>query len=138
MILAARQRAGFGAAWVVLIVVFAMGVLGIATGHLTNTGAALLGLGFAVFAFFMQRWRLRSLIELGLPPPGVELREVQPSSKDYAYLEGKLRRDKSFRFDLATTETPGPEWICSNCKQSNPASFDLCWKCNHRRDALTT
>ncbi len=21
------------------------------------------------------------------------------------------------------------EWVCSFCKESNPASFDLCWKC---------
>ena len=88
-----------------------------------------------MFALFMQRWRFRSLIELGLPPPGVELREVLPSAKEYAYFEGKDGRDKAFSFDLATTEDPGPEWICSNCKQPNPTSFDLCWKCNHRRAA---
>jgi hypothetical protein len=137
MILAARQRGGFAAFWAVLAVVFAIEMLAIATGHLTRTSVALIGLGLGVFALLMQRWRLRSLIELGLPPPGVELREVLPSAKEYAYLEGKDGRDKAFRFDPATTADPGPEWVCSNCKQPNPASFDLCWKCNHGRAART-
>jgi len=30
-------------------------------------------------------------------------------------------------FQNSTAE--GPEWICSSCNESNPASFDLCWNC---------
>ncbi len=138
MILAARQRGGYAAVWAVLAVVFAIEFLAIKTGHLTRTGMGLIGLGLLVFILFMQRWRLRSLIQLSLPPSGVDLREVLPSAKTYAYIEGKDGRDKAFRFDSATTEDPGPEWICSNCKHPNPASFELCWKCNHGRSARTS
>ena len=136
-ILAARQRRGFAAFWIVFAVVFAVQMLGIWTGHLARAGILLTTLGLGVFAVFMQRWRLKSLIELSLPPPDVELREVLPSAREYAYLEGKSGRTKPFQFDPSTTEDPGPEWICSNCKQPNPASFDLCWKCNHRGAART-
>jgi len=24
---------------------------------------------------------------------------------------------------------PSEEWICPACKESNPASFEVCWKC---------
>jgi hypothetical protein len=138
MVLAARQRGGFWIFWAVLAVVFVIEVVGIATGHVTRTSIGLVGLVLGVFALFMGRWRLKSLIELGLPPPGVELREVHPSARDYAYLEDKDGRDKAFQFDTTTKVEPGPEWICSNCKQPNPASFDLCWKCNHGRAGRTS
>jgi hypothetical protein len=137
-ILAARQQGGIAAFWIVFAVVFAMEMLGIVTGHLARAGMFLSTLGLGVFAVFMQRWRLRSLIELSLPPPGVELREMLPSAREYAYLEGKSGPTKAFQFDPATTEEPGPEWICSKCRQPNPASFDLCWKCNHQRAAPMT
>jgi hypothetical protein len=142
MILAARQRGGFGAFWVVVVAAFAtMVMIGQTTRQFSRTSVLLIESPFVVLlmvlALFMERWRLRSLIELSLPPPGVELREVHPSAKDYAYLEGRDERDKVFQFDAATTAVPGPEWICSNCKQSNPASFDLCWKCNHGRTVRT-
>jgi hypothetical protein len=137
-ILAAGQQGGFAAFWIVFSVVFALEIIGIATGHLTRAGMLLATLGLGVFQVFMQRWRLKSLIELSLPPPGVELREVVPTARTYAYLEGKRGRTKAFQFDPATTEDPGPEWICSNCKQPNPASFEFCWKCNHRRAAGST
>jgi hypothetical protein len=133
IILAARQRGGFGAFWVVLAVAFATIMIGQTTRRLSRTSVLLIELALVVLALFMQRWRLRSLIELSLPPPGVELREVHPSAKDYAYLEGRNGRDQELRFDPAMTEDLRPEWICANCEQSNPASFDFSWKCNHRQ-----
>jgi hypothetical protein len=136
-VLAARQRRGFAVFWAVLAVVTAIVMLGRATGRLSVISVALIELGLLVFVWFMRRWRVRSLIELSLPPPGVELREVRPSSKEYAYLEGKDGRDQAFRFDPAAKADQRPEWICGNCKQPNPASFDLCWKCNHGRPGRT-
>jgi hypothetical protein len=131
MVLAAHQRRGFAVFWVVFAIAFVF--LGIKTGLLTRVSVMPIVLGMAIFAALMNRWKLRSLIALSVPPPGVELREVHPSAKDYAYLEGKNGRDQELRFDTAMTEDSRPEWICANCEQSNPASFDLCWKCNHRR-----
>lgn len=29
----------------------------------------------------------------------------------------------------STTFDTGAEWICPACKESNPASFDICWNC---------
>ena len=137
-ILAARQRGGFAILWAVLAVVTAICLLGETTGRLSRISIALIELGFLLFAWFMRQWRVRSLIELSLPPPGVELREVRPSSKEYAYLEGKDGRDQAFRFDPAMKEDERPDWICGNCKQPNPASFDLCWKCNHGGPSWTS
>jgi hypothetical protein len=137
-VLAACQRAGMAVYWCVFSIVVALGLLGIATGHLTRPVMLLAAAVLGVFSVLMQRWRLKSLIELDLPPPGVELREVQPSAKEYEYLDGRGARDKVFRFNQASFEVTGPEWNCSNCKRSNPASFDVCWKCNHRRDRVTT
>jgi hypothetical protein len=136
-ILAVRQRRGFAAFWIVFAIVFPMELLGIWTGHVTRAGMLLTALGLGLLGACMQRWRLRSLIELSLPPPGVELREVFPTTREYAYLEGKSGRTKPFQFHTAIPENLGPEWSCSNCKQLNPASFDVCWKCNHRRATRT-
>jgi len=32
---------------------------------------------------------------------------------------------------LATIDnkTTAPPWICSHCKEQNPASFEVCWNC---------
>ena len=27
------------------------------------------------------------------------------------------------------TPSSSEEWLCSSCKESNPASFELCWNC---------
>lgn len=137
MVLAARQRRVLAAAWAVLALGFALVLLGITTGRLTRISVFLTVLGLAIFAVFMQRWKLRSLIKLSLPPLDVELREVHPSAKDYAYLEGRNGHDQELRIEPATTDDSQREWICSNCERSNPASFDLCWKCNHRQPGRT-
>jgi hypothetical protein len=120
MILAARQRPGMAVYWCVFAVVVALGLVGIATGHLTRPVMLVAAAGLGVYSVLMQRWRLKSLIELDVPPPGVELREIQPSAKEYDYLEGRGVRDKVFRVNQASAAVTGPEWICSNCKRSNP------------------
>src|ERR1700679_720321 len=137
MILAARQRGGDSAFWAVFAVVSAFVLLGITTGRLSRINVLLIESGLAVFAVCMQRWRLRSLIELSVPPPGVELREVLPSEKEYAYRDGKEGRDRAFRIDPATTDDHRPEWVCGNYNEPNPYSFDLFWKCNHGRPSWT-
>jgi hypothetical protein len=137
MVLVAHQRSGFAAFWVVFVIVFAFIFFAIKTNQLTRISMLPIVLGMGVFALLMNRWKLRSLIELTVPPPGVVLREVHPSAKDYAYLESNRGREQALRLDTALTEDSRPEWICSNCEQSNPASFDLCWKCNHRQPSRT-
>jgi hypothetical protein len=36
---------------------------------------------------------------------------------------------------LATidSKSDGPAWVCSNCREENPQSFDLCWNCATER-----
>ncbi len=135
MVLAAHQRRGFAAFWFVFVVVFTSVFAGIATKHLARVTMLPIAVAMAIFAVLMNRWKLRTLIELSVPPPGVALREVYPSAKEYAYLEGKAERGREFRIEASEAEDSRPEWICSNCKQPNPSSFDVCWKCNHRRPA---
>lgn len=36
-------------------------------------------------------------------------------------------------FQNATPE--GPEWSCTGCNETNPATFDLCWSCGAERAA---
>jgi hypothetical protein len=132
MVLAAHQRKGFGAFWAVFAIVFTFAFVGIMTKHLTRVTVLPIVVGMAIFAVLMSRWKIRSLIELSVPPSGVVLREVHSSAKDYAYLEGKDGRERELRIETPVAEDSRPEWICSNCKQSNPGSFDVCWKCNHR------
>ena len=128
-----RQRPGFAAFWAVLIIVGAIMLIGELTGRLSRASAGFITLGLLGFAVFMRRWRVGSLIELSVPSPGTHLREVLPSAREYAYLEGKDGRDKVFQPDPTATESQLPEWTCSNCGQSNPGSLGSCWKCNHGR-----
>ena len=133
LVLVAHQRRGFAVFWAVFTIVFAFVFVGIKTNQLTRVAVLPIVVGMGIFAVLMKRWKLRSLIELSVPPPGVVLREVHPSAKDYAYLEGKNGRVQVVRIETSVTEDSRPEWICSNCEQSNPASFEACWKCNHRQ-----
>ena len=37
------------------------------------------------------------------------------------------------REHFAAPSSLGAEWICPTCKESNPSSFDLCWRCQAPR-----
>lgn len=137
MVLAAHQRRGFAAFWVVFSIVFAFVFVGIKTNELTRIRLPTIVVSMVIFSLLMNRWKLRSLIELTVPPTGVVLSEVHPSAEDYAYLGGK-NREQELRIERSVTEDSRPEWICSHCEQSNPASFDACWKCNHRQPGRAT
>lgn len=28
-----------------------------------------------------------------------------------------------------TSKSDAPPWICSNCREENPSSFEVCWNC---------
>ena len=133
VILAVCQRPGFAVFWAVLVIVGAIILVGELMGRLSRASVGLITLGLLVFAVFMRRWRVGSLIELSVPPPGTKLREVLPSAREYAFLEGKDGRDKVFQPDPVATESELPAWTCSNCGQPNPGSLGVCWKCNHCR-----
>jgi hypothetical protein len=137
MILAARQRPGLALLWAIMATVLALMFFGQEAGRLSRTAIGVMGFGLMIIALFIRRWRLRS-IELSVPPPGVKLREVTPSAREYAYREGRHRRDKAFEPDPTRTGEELPEWVCPNCKQSNPSGFDVCWKCNHGRPESRT
>lgn len=137
IILAVRQRPGLAIFWGVLFVVSAILLTGQVNDWFSRTEVAVMQLGLVVFALLMFRWKVRSLIELRVPPPGVDLREVTPSAREYRYLEGKDGQGDAFQPDPTAREDQLPEWTCPNCAQANPASFDLCWKCNHRRPVRT-
>jgi hypothetical protein len=132
VVLAARQRPGLAVFWVVFGIVLTVMLLGQQTGRWTRTSLGLLGLCLFVLALSIRWWRLRS-IELSVPPAGLKLGEVTPSTREYAYLENKDDREKVFMPDPNTTENQPSEWTCLNCNQPNPASFGVCWKCNHGR-----
>lgn len=31
--------------------------------------------------------------------------------------------------EVQNKETNGPDWLCQQCKESNPVNFDICWHC---------
>ena len=45
---------------------------------------------------------------------------------DFAELEARAQRM------LAQSE---PDWTCDSCSETNPHSFDHCWRCSHDRNA---
>ena len=32
------------------------------------------------------------------------------------------------------TESNAKPWVCPNCREENPQSFDMCWNCARERD----
>lgn len=125
-ILAASQRSDWFR-WVVLFLGFGFVSVGRIGGHLSEPVALLL---VAVLGLLVLRWR-HPAIRLSQPPAGVALREVTPSEREYAYLEGRDDRASEFRPAIPTAETDSADCTCINCRQPNPASFEACWKCNH-------
>lgn len=57
----------------------------------------------------------------------VPLTECMPEVwvEDFAF----SRAEKIIRDVENSTEPEGHDWICKNCKESNGASFGLCWNC---------
>ena len=31
--------------------------------------------------------------------------------------------------DVQNKEVSGPDWLCLECKESNPVNFEVCWQC---------
>jgi hypothetical protein len=87
MVLAAHQRAGSAAFWVVFAIVFAFIFLGIKTNQLTRIGVLPIVVGMGIFALLMNRWKLRSLIELTVPPPTTPTSKARMgASKSYGLI----------------------------------------------------
>jgi len=117
-----------------ILVAFCLAALfGIATGHLPRAALLLIGPAFIAAISVHGRWTLRRMVLLEIPPPGVVLREVFPSAREYAYLEGKEDPGLGFQPDDEAMTDPSPDWTCSNCAQANPSALARCWKCNHGR-----
>ncbi len=51
--------------------------------------------------------------------------EVWVSANDS---ERAIKLISDIQRDIAT----GPDWSCSNCHESNPINFDICWQCGKR------
>ena len=125
-VVAASQRSNWPL-WTVLFLGFGLVLVGQINGHLSKPVAVLLQV---ILAAVVLLWRYPPVI-LMRPPAGVALLEATPSSREYEYLEGRSVRAAEFRPDAQTVESQSADWVCTNCRQSNPASFDVCWKCNH-------
>ena len=39
-----------------------------------------------------------------------------------------------FIIENALSDKHSLEWVCNECKESNDASFDFCWRCQHSND----
>lgn len=125
-ILAASQRSDWFR-WVVLFLGFGLVFAGQLGGQLQKPVALLVVAALGILVIW---WRPPT-ITLRQPPAGIALREITPSAREYAYLEGRDDRASEFRPDMTTAETGSADWTCANCRQPNPGSFDYCWKCNH-------
>jgi len=44
-----------------------------------------------------------------------------------------LAFEKSGRSEEAESDAEQPHWICSNCKEENADTFEICWKCGKSR-----
>ncbi len=38
------------------------------------------------------------------------------------------------RHELTAADPDDPDWTCSNCRESNPATFKICWNCHQPPD----
>ncbi len=48
-------------------------------------------------------------------------------------LESDVIQAKQLLDQVASTQTEqanGPDWLCKQCRESNPANFELCWQCS--------
>ena len=46
------------------------------------------------------------------------------------WLSDDKHYDKALELlDGLLRSTPGSDWVCSSCKETNAASFDYCWHC---------
>ena len=45
------------------------------------------------------------------------------------YEEDKLKADRIV--EGANNQSLGEDWICNHCLETNAASFDFCWNCQH-------
>ena len=59
------------------------------------------------------------------------------------HAEAQFEIPRAFYFDLlaalrrqqlATADPSGPDWICPNCREPNPPTFQLCWNCHQPSD----
>lgn len=125
-VVAASQRSSWRF-WVLFLLGFGLVLVGQINGHLSKPVAVLFQVILAVVALL----RRHPPVILRQPPAGVSLLEATPSTREYEYLEGRGARAEEFRPDSQSVESESADWACANCRQPNPASFDVCWKCNH-------
>jgi hypothetical protein len=45
-----------------------------------------------------------------------------------------IRAEQIIRELESDAPPDGPDWLCENCGESNAASFDICWNCQHDVD----
>jgi hypothetical protein len=38
---------------------------------------------------------------------------------------------------LLKAKSDAPPWVCPNCREESPPSFDICWNCGRARDGVT-
>ncbi len=38
-------------------------------------------------------------------------------------------RQIALQYDGLNAKNTGPDWTCATCKETNAASFEVCWKC---------
>lgn len=125
-VVAASQRSNWPL-WFVLFLGFGLVLVGQMGGQLSKPIALFF---VVILGVVVLLWR-HPPVMLSRPPTGVALLEATPSTREYEYLEGRGARTAEFRPDAPTVESESDDWACTNCRQSNPASFDVCWKCNH-------
>lgn len=67
----------------------------------------------------VPHWALSVWAELWIK----DARQFDRAAQLYARYRDEQRRE------------PGPEWMCRQCDESNPGTFECCWNCGSSADA---
>ncbi len=84
------------------------------------------------------------LAEEFIPCVRIERRDLSRILGVDALADIRLQIPSEFYFDLlaalrrhalTAADPAGPDWTCSNCQESNPATFKICWNCRQPETA---
>jgi len=47
--------------------------------------------------------------------------------------DDQLKQAQEIVSTMQHKDTEGPDWLCQQCKESNPINFEVCWQCNNSK-----
>lgn len=111
-------------------VVFLVGGRSAATGIRVSDTTA----GLAIFAWvglveFVRRRYIPTLARLGMLGAGEPARFPLDEPEELDLADDAERAALAAAREDEAAVAALPDWVCPACREPNPGSFDICWKC---------